>query len=231
MPPSCEPGAFFAAMGNGISELVTQLSMGITTLLFNIITYRYAGADGIAAITIILYAEMLLTAVYVGYTTGVAPIFSYQYGAENFREIRRLLKKSAQLIAGSALLVFAIAELFAAPLTTLFLPEGGHALELATTGFMLFAFSFLLAGANIFLDGFFTALSDGKTSALLSFTRNLAGISIFLLVLPELFGITGAWLAVPAADIVAFALGATLTHSRLMRKSPHLRRTSPLLSR
>lgn len=224
--PAFEPMAFLAAMGNGSSELVTQLSMGITTFLFNVITFRYAGADGIAAITVILYAEMLLTAVYVGYTTGVAPIFSYQYGAENFREIRRLLKKSAQLIAGSALLVFAIAELFAAPLTTLFLPEGGHALELATTGFMFFSFSFLLSGANIFLSGFFTALSDGKTSALLSFTRNLAGISLFLLTLPELLGITGAWIAVPAADIVALALGCILTAGRLSRKqysTKHLR--------
>ncbi len=204
-----------AAMGNGASELVTQLSMGITTFLFNIVTFRYAGTEGIAAITVILYADMLLTTVYVGYTTGIAPIFSYQYGAGNAGEIHRLLKKSAVLIGSSALFVFAVAKAFATPLAALFLPEESAAQHLAAEGFMLFSFSFLLAGFNIFLDGFFTALSDGKTSALLSFTRNLAGISIFLLTLPELFGLKGAWLAVPAADVVALLLGAVLTTRHL----------------
>lgn len=200
------------ACGNGISELVTQLSVGLVTLLFNLITFRLAGEDGVAAISVILYAEMLLTSILMGFTNGVAPIFSYHYGAGQRAELARLLKLSLGVIAGFSLLAFTAARLLAAPLITLFLPAGGHVFTLTLSGLLLFSLSFLLVGFNIFASGFFTALSDGKTSALLSFVRNLAGIVVFLLLLPQLLGITGVWLAVPAADTAALLLTIYCLH-------------------
>ena len=203
------------AMYNGSSELVTQLSVGITTFLFNILTFRYAGADGVAAISVILYAEMLLTAIYMGFTNGVAPVFSYRFGARDFGELRRLVRLSLMAIAGGALLSFGLSRLLAGPLISLFLPQGGHVYELTHQGFLLFSLSFLLCGFNLFISGFFTAISDGRTSALMSFARNLLGIVIFLLTLPHLFGLRGVWLAVPAADITALIFGLFLLAARM----------------
>jgi len=200
------------ACGNGISELVTQLSVGLVTLLFNLITFRLAGEDGVAAISVILYAEMLLTSILMGFTNGVAPIFSYHYGAGQRAELARLLKLSLGVIAGFSLLAFTAARLLAAPLITLFLPAGGHVFTLTLSGLLLFSLSFLLVGFNIFASGFFTALSDGKTSALLSFVRNLAGIVLFLLLLPQELGLAGVWLAVPAADTAALLLTIFCLH-------------------
>lgn len=200
---------------NGSSELVTQISVGITTFLFNIITFRYAGADGVAAISVILYAEMLLTAVYMGFIDGVAPIFSYHFGARAFQELLRLIKMSLAVITGFAILSFGLAHILAHPLITLFLPEGGHVYEITLSGFRLFSFSFLLCGFNMFISGFFTAISDGRTSALMSFARDLAGIVIYLLLLPKFLGLTGVWLAVPAADATAFLFGLFLLLSHL----------------
>lgn len=215
--PRMEWSALGQAMYNGSSELVTQLSVGITTFLFNILTFRYAGADGVAAISVILYAEMLLTAVYMGFTNGVAPIFSYRFGARDFKELRRLVRLSLTIIAGGALLSFSLSHLLAEPLVSLFLPQGGHVYELTRQGFALFSFTFLLCGFNLFISGFFTAISDGRTSALMSFARNLLGIVFFLLTLPRMFGLSGVWLAVPAADITALLFGIFLLTSR-MRK-------------
>ena len=203
--PRMEWSALGQAMYNGSSELITQLSVGITTFLFNILTFRYAGADGVAAISVILYAEMLLTAVYMGFTNGVAPIFSYRFGARDFKELRRLVRLSLTIIAGGALLSFSLSHLLAEPLVSLFLPQGGHVCELTRQGFALFSFTFLLCGFNLFISGFFTAISDGRTSALMSFARNLLGIVFFLLTLPRMFGLSGVWLAVPAADITALS--------------------------
>lgn len=213
--PRLEWPALGQAMYNGSSELVTQLSVGITTFLFNILTFHYAGADGVAAISVILYAEMLLTAVYMGFTNGVAPIFSYHFGARDFQELRRLVKLSLLVIAGAALLSFGLAHLLATPLIALFLPQGGHVYELTHHGFLLFSFAFLLCGFNLFISGFFTAISDGRTSALMSFARNLLGIVVYLFVLPRMLGLTGVWLAVPAADISALIFGTFLLTSRL----------------
>ena len=213
--PRMEWSALGQAMYNGSSELVTQLSVGITTFLFNILTFRYAGADGVAAISVILYAEMLLTAVYMGFTNGVAPIFSYRFGARDFKELRRLVRLSLTIIAGGALLSFSLSHLLAEPLVSLFLPQGGHVYELTRQGFALFSFTFLLCGFNLFVSGFFTAISDGRTSALMSFARNLFGIVFFLLTLPRMFGLSGVWLAVPAADVTALLFGIILLISRM----------------
>lgn len=213
--PRMEWSALGQAMYNGSSELVTQLSVGITTFLFNILTFRYAGADGVAAISVILYAEMLLTAVYMGFTNGVAPIFSYRFGARDFKELRRLVRLSLTIIAGGALLSFSLSHLLAEPLVSLFLPQGGHVYKLTRQGFALFSFTFLLCGFNLFVSGFFTAISDGRTSALMSFARNLLGIVFFLLTLPRMFGLSGVWLAVPAADVTALLFGIILLISRM----------------
>ena len=121
---------------------------------------------------------MLLTAVYMGFTNGIAPIFSYHFGARGFGELRRLVRLSLTVIVGSALLSFGLAHLLAAPLISLFLPQGGHVYELTRQGFALFSFTFLLCGFDIFISAFFTAISDGRTSALMSFARNLLGIAL-----------------------------------------------------
>ncbi|MDD6134675.1 MAG: MATE family efflux transporter [Selenomonadaceae bacterium] len=195
-----------AACSNGVSELVTQLSVGLVTFLFNLITFRWAGENGVAAISVILYAEMLLTSILMGFTNGVVPIFSYHYGALHHQELNRLLKISLGVITSLSLLAFAASRLLATPLITLFLPNGGPTFTLTLSGFLLFSLSFLLVGFNLFASGFFTALSNGKTSALLSFVRNLAGIVIFLMLLPRYLGLPGVWLAVPAADLAALLL-------------------------
>ncbi|WP_296771604.1 MATE family efflux transporter [Selenomonas sp.] len=212
--PIMEGKALVQAMYNGSSELVTELSIGITTFLFNIITFSWAGEDGVAAISVILYAEMLLTSILVGFSNGVAPIFSYQFGAQNYRELLRLMKLALLNIAGFSLISFIGSRILAEPLIHLFLPTGGSAYSITVNGFLLFSFSFLLSGFNLFTSGFFTAISDGKTSAIASFARNLAGIVIFLLLLPKLIGFSGVWLAVPAADLTAVLLSAFLLYDQ-----------------
>ena len=200
---TAELSVLTSAASNGISEMVTQCSVGITTFLFNLITFAWAGEDGVAAICVILYAEMLLTSFLVGFSNGVAPVFSYHYGAKHDGELLHLLKCALTILAIAGVGAYATAQVLAEPLVALFLPQGGSVAALTETGFRLFSLSFLLCGFNLFTSGFFTALSDGRTSALCSFARNLAGIVIFLLVLPHFLGLTGVWLAVPAADLTA----------------------------
>ena len=212
--PALEWRALGQAMYNGSSELVTELSVGITTFLFNIVTFAWAGEDGVAAISVILYAEMLLTSILVGFDNGISPIFSYQFGAKNYRELTRLMRLSLLGITFFSLMSFTCSRLLAEPLIQLFLPADSSAYSITITGFLLFGYSFLLSGFNIFTSGFFTAIGDGKTSAIASFARNLAGIVIFLLLLPKLVGFSGVWLAVPAADLAAFLLSAFLLHEQ-----------------
>ena len=212
--PTLEWRMLVQAMYNGSSELITELSVGVTTFLFNIITFSWAGADGVAAISVILYAEMLLTSILVGFNNGIAPIFSYQFGAKNYHELLRLMRLALLSIGIFSLISFASSRILAEPLIHLFLPGADSAYNITVNGFLLFGFSFLLSGFNIFTSGFFTAISDGRTSAIASFARNFAGIVIFLLLLPKLIGFSGVWLAVPAADLTAVLLSAFLLYDQ-----------------
>ncbi|MDL2252596.1 MATE family efflux transporter [Ruminococcaceae bacterium OttesenSCG-928-I18] len=185
---------------NGSSEMVTNLSTAVTTYLFNILMLRYVGEDGVAAITIVLYAQYLLTAVFLGYSTGIAPVVSYNFGSRNTNQLKKVFKISLLFIGVVSLLTFAMAHLFSRVITGVFTPPGTAVFELTISGFHIFAFAFLFMGVNIFASALFTALSNGKVSALLSFVRTFVFIVAALLLLPQVIGLTGIWLAIPLAE-------------------------------
>ena len=208
LPPRWEGRVLAKACGNGSSEMVTNLANAVVTFLFNLLMLRFLGEDGVAAITIVLYAQFLLTALYMGFSMGVAPVVSFQYGAGNTYRLRRIFRSCLIFVGASSALVFAVALGLSGFLVAVFSPPGtavhGYALE----GFRLFAPSFLFAGLNIFSSSFFTALSDGLTSAVISFARTFGFLLVGLLVLPAALGVTGVWLAVPFAEVLCCLLAA-----------------------
>lgn len=192
----------FKSCGNGASEMVTNLSTAVTTLLFNVIMMRTLGENGVAAITIVLYAQYLLTAVYLGYATGIAPVFSFKYGCSDNGQIRKIFRISVCFILGCSAVSLGIALLFAGPIVTIFAPEGNPVYALAVHGFHLFSLCFLFTGVNIFASTLFTAFSNGIISALLSFLRTFVFIVLGLLIMPEVIGVDGVWLAIPVAELL-----------------------------
>lgn len=191
---------------NGSSELVTNLSSAVITLLFNVIMMRYLGVDGVAAITIVLYAEFLLTAVYLGYSSGIAPIISYNHGEGNTQQLKRIFNISMWFLLACAVFTCAVAILFAEQMVAIFTPRETAVFTLAVHGYYLYAISYLFKGVNIYASSMFTALSDGKTSAWLSFMRTFVFIVLGMLLLPRFLGPDGIWLAVPFAELLSLIL-------------------------
>lgn len=191
---------------NGSSEMVTNLAMAITTFLFNIIMLRYLGEDGVAAITIVLYSQFLLTAVYLGFSSGVAPIISYNYGEGNQTELKKLFKISMLFITISSVIIFAASIILSPNIVSVFAKADTKVFEIAINGFLLFAISYLFTGFNIFASSMFTALSNGKVSAIISFVRTFVFLVVGILFLPVLIGENGIWLAVPAAEILTIVI-------------------------
>lgn len=187
---------------NGSSEMITSLSNAVVTFLFNIILIRIAGESGVAAITIILYGQFLFNSLYLGFTIGVAPVISYNYGSNNKKQLQSVTKISLCFIGASSIVITALSFLFAEWIVRIFVGQTNETYLLATTGFMIFSINYLFGGLNIFTSSLFTALSDGKRSAILSFLRTFFITVVSLLVLPRILEITGVWLAVPCAEAV-----------------------------
>lgn len=205
--PSFTPQLLFQSMFNGMSELVSQSSAAITTLIFNFILLDLAGEAGIASISVILYVQMFQTSLYFGYALGVAPIISYKFGAKDNAGLRQVLYNSFKIISVMSLLVIFVSYYFGIQLVSIFISPDSDTFEMALNGFKLFSIGYLFMGLNIFISSMFTALSDGKTSAILSLARSLLFLIPTLIVLPKVMGINGVWLAVPLAELLAILVG------------------------
>lgn len=191
---------------NGASEMVTNISNAVVTYLFNTIMMRLVGEDGVAAITIILYAQFLFNSLYMGFSMGTAPVISFNFGAKRKEELRKVTKICKIFVIVSSVFVTLVSFLADELVTGVFVPKGSSAYELTVVGFRLFSISYLFSGYNIFTSSYYTALSDGKTSAVISFTRTFVCIVIALEVLPRIIGINGAWLAIPTAELLTVGL-------------------------
>lgn len=195
---------------NGSSEMVSQLSTAITTFFFNRTMMNLLGVNGVASITIIIYTQFLLTTLFIGFSMGVAPVISYNFGANNYYGLKKIYKICISFIFVGSLFIFALSFINGNSLVRLFTGTNEAVYKIAINGFMIFVFSFLFSGFNIFSSAIFTALSNGKLSALISFLRTFGFIMIGLLVMPQFIEITGVWLAVPVAEILTLCISLYL---------------------
>ena len=207
------------ACGNGSSELMSNISGSLVSMLYNFQLLAYAGENGVAAYGVLMYVQFIFVAIFVGYAIGSAPIVGYHYGAENHAELRNMLTKSIKLMSAGGVILTVLAIVLAAPLARIFVGYDAELFEMTRHAFCLFAFSFLMAGFNIFTSSFFTALNNGVISAAISFLRTLVFQTLCVLLLPLLFGLDGIWWAMTVAEV--FALGLSILFLATQRKRYH----------
>lgn len=188
---------------NGSSEMLTNLSMSLVNMLYNMQLMKYAGADGVVAYGIIMYIGFIFSGTYLGYSMGTAPIIGYHYGAENTDELKSLLKKSLKLIAITSIVMTSLAEILSKVLAGIFVSYNAELLDMTTNAIRLFAISYIISGFNIFASSFFTALNNGLVSAAISFLRTLVFQVAMIFILPLILGLNGIWLAVVVAEMLA----------------------------
>ncbi|MBQ7309304.1 MAG: MATE family efflux transporter [Clostridia bacterium] len=193
---------------NGLSELLSNLSMSLVNMLYNAQLLKFAGENGVAAYGTIMYVNFIFVSIYVGFAAGSAPIVSYHYGAGNRAELRNLFKKSLVFNGVSSVILTVAAELLAPLLATIFVGYDAALYDLTLRGFMIYSLAFLLMGFNIYASSFFTALGDGVVSAVISFMRTLIFQIIAVLILPIFWEIDGVWCSIVAAELLAIAVSA-----------------------
>lgn len=194
------------ACSNGISEMVGEISGGVTTLLFNLMMMRYIGPDGVAAISILMYVQFLALAALIGYSNGVAPLMSYRHGAKDGRHMQELFRVSGLFVMGVSVAIFAAMEIFAEPIVSVFADSSDSVMSITVHGAAVFSFAFLFMGANMYSSSLFTSLSNGKVSAIISFVRTLLLLAPLIVILPLVLGIDAIWYAVPLTEALTFAL-------------------------
>lgn len=214
-----EGRALFDSCTNGSSELVSNISMSLVSMLYNFQLMKFAGQNGVAAYGAVMYVGFIFAAVFLGYSVGVAPVISFHFGARNTDELRGLFRRSNTLVALSSVTLAAAAFLLSAPLARLFVRSDPDALAMTITAFRFYSLSVLFCGFNIFGSAFFTALNNGVVSAAISFLRALVFQTSSVLILPRFFELNGVWYSLSVAEILALLV--TLAFYILKEKEYH----------
>lgn len=204
--PNMDASVLLKSCSNGASEMVSQCSTAVTTFLFNVTMMKLLGEDGVAAITVIIYSQFLLTTLYIGFSMGTAPVVSYNYGSGNVKQLKKTVRICFRFITGISIFVFLFSLLGGESIAKVFAENNKNVFEITKNGFIIFSYSFLFSGCNIFSSALFTALSNGKASAIISFLRTFGFLTVFLLVLPQFLRTAGVWIAVPLAELLTFIL-------------------------
>ncbi len=198
---------------NGLSEYVGNISLSVVSMCYNLQLMRLIGEEGVAVYGILMYIGFVYASVFIGFNLTIAPVVSYNYGAQNHDELKRLLRKSLVLlfVAGSILTV--LSEVLSNPMAGIFVGYDPQLRQLTAHAIRLYMLSFMICGINMFVSAFFTALNNGIVSAFAAIMRTLLFELGAVFVLPRFWGLNGVWLAVDLADMLALIMSAILLAS------------------
>ena len=201
-----EGRALLKACTNGSSELMSNISSSIVSVLYNFQLLKFAGENGVATYGVLMYIQFIFVAIFIGYTIGTSPIIGYHYGAANYDELKNMLRKSMTIMGVGGVIMMILAQVLASPLAKVFVGYDAELYDMTCHAFKIFSFAFIFAGVNIFASSFFTALNNGAVSAAISFLRTLVFQVAAVLILPILFKLDGIWFAITAAEVFALVI-------------------------
>ena len=206
---------------NGSSEMITNISGSITTILFNLFMMKLLGdqgTDGVAAMSIIFYANFVMLAMFFGFSVGTGSLIGYHYGARNIPYLRKLIKMIFTFVLSASIIIFILSLTTRNLVSTLFAPDNANVVELTRRGIQLFSFAYLFAGFNVLASALFTSLSDGLSSAVISFSRTMIFTIGAILIMATLFGVDGLFLAVPIAEGLTCILSICIITYKVKKK-------------
>jgi len=202
------------ATTNGSSELLTNMSLSLVNILYNFQLMKFVGENGVAAYGVIMYVAFIFIAIFLGFSFGSAPIISFNYGANNTAELKNVFNKSIKLIGIFSVVITVIAISLSGVLSKIFVGYDEQLLNLTIRGLKLYSMNFLFVGFNIFASSFFTALNNGLVSAIISFFRTLLLQVVTVLILPEILGVDGIWIAIVVAEAIALIVSVSFLYGK-----------------
>ncbi len=194
---------------NGSSEFIGQLSMSICMYAYNYVILRTAGVTGVAAFTVIGYASYLFSMIITGFGQGSSPLISFTYGAGDTALAIQLRRKTNLFVFVAGLAAVLLMAAGAGWYSRVFVDDP-NVTEMLRSGLYIFVISFLFSGVNTITSFYFTSIGNAGESAIISSSRGLVLLLIFIFTLPAILGITGVWLVAPMTEGLTLILSLVL---------------------
>ena len=207
---------------NGISEAITLMATTITSIVMNNVLVNLVGWEGVAAAGMVIAAQWLLASLFLGYSAGIAPVVSYNYGKKlhygknrtvgkgRSENLRKLYKKSLLIVGILSVIAFISTFIFSDLLIRIYVspndPYMGHLHEMAARGLRIVSTALVLMGFNMFATAWFTAFNDGLVSGFMSLMRTMVFTLTLFVTLPRIWNVDGVWITLPAAEALSIVL-------------------------
>ena len=196
---------------NGMSSGITEFSSGIIIFFFNQAILKYIGEYALVSYTIISYVNTIVVKSMAGIAQGTQPLISYYYGKNESEKYKKLLKYGMVAAAAGSVAAVLICYVGADSIVGFFLKESEASLsEYSVRVLRIFILSFLLAGLNVVLGGYFTSVEKAGFATMISLTRSLIALVISLVFLTAVFGGEAIWWAPLIAESCCLVLSAGL---------------------
>lgn len=196
---------------NGVSELINEMSAGLTMFIINWVLMSEAGTTGVAAFTIANYCLWLSTTIAYGTAEALGPLVSVNFGAGKPKRIARFMKLAVGFGVIIGVVFVTVLQLYPEQMAGAFINNDEHATLAMTLSIIAVVWPvFLFNGINIAISGYFTGMHCATQSALIALSRSLVLPLTFILLFRKMFGLEGVFIALPTAEAFTVVLSVVL---------------------
>lgn len=198
-----------SVMALGVSPFIMRATESLISIVLNNGLQRYGGDIYVGSLTIMQSVMQMYSAPLGGFTQGVQPIISYNFGAGNFDRVRKLYRWmigiSFGAAAGATILIMIFPGFFAGMFT-----NDENLVALVQQVMPLFVCGMLVFGLQQGIQPTFLALGQAKISLFIAIFRKVILLIPLALILPLKFGVMGIYYAEPISDVTSATVATIL---------------------
>ncbi len=204
----------------GTSTFIRQIGNSIVAILMNNFLGIYGGNEAIAAYGMINKLTIFFLMPMFGIVQGFQPIAGFNYGAKKYTRVREVMKYTMIVCSIYGLVISIINIIFSRQLLLMF-GSDERVIAIAIPALRLLMSTMVFIGIQVTGSTYFQAIGDSLYAIIFGLSRQFFILIPILLILPNIFGLTGIWMSSPIADIIATLLttiGVTLALKKLPKE-------------
>ena len=200
----------------GLSSFLLHTATSLVNVLMNHTLQNYGGDLAIGAFGIITSFTSLIVMSIVGMAQGMQPIVGYNYGAGIYSRVKTTLKYCISIATAITTLGCIASLIFPNYIARLFTSDT-HLINITASGLSIYASTFFVVGFHIIVTNYFQSIGRAGVSIFLSLSRQILLLIPFILLFPPIWGLTGAWMAQPASNIISAAIAIVILSLHLKK--------------
>ena len=206
----------FSILSIGLSSFLLHTATSLVNVLMNHTLQNHGGDLAIGAFGIITSFTSLIVMSIVGMAQGMQPIIGYNYGAGLYDRVKTTLKYCISIATIITTLGCIIALIFPHYIARLFTIDT-NLVNITASGLSIYASTFFVVGFHIIVTNYFQSIGRAGVSIFLSLSRQILLLIPFILLFPPIWGLTGAWMAQPVANIISAAIAIVILSLHLKK--------------